>query len=52
MKMRTWIELSAKNLRISPAAMRMRLYRGVVPMPKRVCKNRWWVEVIDPPLNP
>lgn len=51
MKMRAWISLSAAQLGISEAAMRGRIYRSAVKMPHRVKRNRWWVEVIDPPLT-
>lgn len=51
MKMNAWVAESAANLRISQSSLRMRLYRGVIPMPRRTVTNQRVMEVLDAPLS-
>lgn len=52
MKMNAWVAVSAANLRLSQSSLRMRLYRGVIPMPRRAITNQRVMDVLDPPLSP
>ena len=51
MKMNAWVAVSAANLRLSQSSLRMRLYRGVIPMPRRAITNQRVMDVLDPPLS-
>lgn len=51
MKMTAWIQLSAEGMRIPEHVLRMRLYRGLIPMPQRRVLTARFIEVLDPPLS-
>lgn len=44
-------ELSAEGLGITFAAVRQRLYRGIIPMPRRRQFTPKLIVVMDPPLS-
>ena len=51
MKMTAWIQLSAEGMLIPEHVLRTRLYRGLIPMPRRRVFSPRVIEVIDPPLS-
>lgn len=52
MKLTAWVEQSAANLGVKPRALWVTLYRGRLPWPAMIKKNRRVFEVLVPPLCP
>lgn len=51
MKLTAWVEQSAANLGVKPQALWKTLYRGRLPWPAMIKKNRRVFEVLAPPLS-
>jgi len=52
MKLTAWVEQSAANLGVKPRALWVTLYRGRLPWPAMIKKNRRVFEVLESPLCP
>lgn len=51
MKLTAWVEQSAANLGVKPRALWVTLYRGRLPWPAMIKKNRRVIDVLAPPLS-